>query len=75
MKAFRTLVQRERVLSIYKEKQYYEKPSDRKRRKKNEYKRKIMELANAKLIKQKKKKDKDKSKENKELLTEENNYV
>ncbi len=44
MTAFRTLVQKERILSLYKEKQSYEKPSDKKRRKRNEMKRKIMEL-------------------------------
>ena len=44
MKAFRALVQKERVLSIYREKQSYEKPSQRKRRKKNEAKRKLLEL-------------------------------
>jgi len=43
-KAFRALVQKERILSIYKEKQRYEKPSDRKRRKKNEAKRKMLDL-------------------------------
>jgi len=44
MTAFRTLVQKERILSLYKEKQSYEKPSDRKRRKRNEMKRKFLEL-------------------------------
>lgn len=44
LKAFRSLVQKERILSIYKERQSYEKPSDKKRRKKNEAKRKMMEL-------------------------------
>lgn len=44
MKAFRALVQKERTLSNYKEKQSYEKPSDKKRRKKNEMKRKLLEL-------------------------------
>lgn len=44
VKAFRALVQKERILSIYKEKQYYEKPSDKKRRKRNEMKRKLLEL-------------------------------
>lgn len=43
-KAFRALVQKERILSIYKEKQRYEKPSDRKRRKINETKRKMLDL-------------------------------
>lgn len=36
VKAFKSLVQKERTLSIYKERQRYEKPSDRKRRKKSE---------------------------------------
>ena len=44
MKAFRALVQKERVLSTYKERSRYEKPSDKKRRKRNEMKRKLMEL-------------------------------
>lgn len=44
LKAFRALVQRERILSIYKEKQTYEKPSQKRRRKRNEMKRKMMEL-------------------------------
>jgi ribosomal protein S21 len=35
-KVFRSLVQKERILSVYKEKQSYEKPSDKQRRKKNE---------------------------------------
>lgn len=43
LKAFRNLIQRERVLSSYKEKQAYEKPSDKKRRKRNESKRKLFE--------------------------------
>jgi small subunit ribosomal protein S21 len=43
-RAFRTLVQKERVLSTYKEKQSYEKPSDKRRRKINEAKRKQMEI-------------------------------
>ena len=41
LKAFRSLVQKERILSSYKEKQTYEKPSDKKRRKRNEVKRKL----------------------------------
>lgn len=44
LKAFRALVQRERILSAYKEKQTYEKPSQKRRRKRNEMKRKMMEL-------------------------------
>lgn len=44
MRTFRALVQKERVLSTYKEKSRYEKPSDKRRRKNNEMKRKLMEL-------------------------------
>jgi small subunit ribosomal protein S21 len=44
MRAFRALVQKERILSAYKEKQSYEKPSDKRRRKVNESKRKQLEL-------------------------------
>lgn len=43
LKAFRALVQKERILSAYKEKQTYEKPSDKRRRKKNELKRNAAE--------------------------------
>lgn len=43
LKAFRALVQKERILSAFKEKQTYEKPSDKRRRKKNEAKRKFMD--------------------------------
>lgn len=46
LRAFRALVQKERVLSIYKERQSYEKPSDKRRRKRNEMKRKMFELEN-----------------------------
>lgn len=42
-KSFRMLVQSEKVLSLYKEKQAYEKPSDKKRRKKNEAMQKVLE--------------------------------
>lgn len=49
-KAFRALVQAERLLSLYKEKQAYEKPSDKKRRKRNEMRKRLIELE----IKQKK---------------------
>lgn len=45
LRAFRALVQKERILSLYKEKQSYEKPSDKKRRKRNEMKRKKEELS------------------------------
>ena len=44
IKAFRALVQKERILSSYKEKQSYEKPSDKRRRKRNEMKRKRQEM-------------------------------
>ncbi len=44
LRAFRALVQKERVLSSYKEKQSYEKPSDKRRRKINESKRKQLEF-------------------------------
>ena len=43
-KAFRSLVQAEKVLSIYKEKQSYEKPSEKRRRKHNESIRRTLEL-------------------------------
>lgn len=42
LRAFRALVQKERILSLYKEKQTYEKRSDKQRRKRNEAKRKII---------------------------------
>lgn len=45
LRAFRALVQKERILSTYKEKQSYEKPSDKRRRKRNEMKRKRQELS------------------------------
>ena len=44
MRMFRSLIQKERILSLYKEKQSYEKASDKKRRKKNEMKRKLLNL-------------------------------
>lgn len=44
LRAFRALVQKERILSAYKEKQTYEKPSDKRRRKRNESKRKQLEF-------------------------------
>lgn len=46
LRAFRALVQKERVLSTYKERQGYEKPSDKKRRKRSESMRKEQELKN-----------------------------
>lgn len=75
MKAFRALVQKERILSLYKEKQSYEKPSDKKRRKRNEMKRKLLEI-DAKndpdYLKKKLKKDK---KDGKDKLRSEDNYT
>ena len=44
LRTFRSLCQKEKILSIYKERQRFEKPSDKKRRKRNEMKRKMMEL-------------------------------
>lgn len=44
LKIFKALVQKEKILSTYKERSRYEKPSDRKRRKRNEAKRKLLEL-------------------------------
>jgi len=43
IKAFKALVQKEKILSLYKERQSYEKPSDKKRRKLNESYRKAKE--------------------------------
>jgi small subunit ribosomal protein S21 len=48
LRAFRALVQKERILSSYKEKQSYEKPSDKRRRKRNESKRKLLEVGTKK---------------------------
>ena len=45
-KLFRTLVQADGVLAVYKEKQAYEKPSVKKRRKSNEAQRRAVELEN-----------------------------
>lgn len=44
LRYFRAKVQKERILSLYKEKQSYEKPSNKRRRKRNEMKRKLLEL-------------------------------
>ena len=46
LRYFRTLVQKERILSLFKERSHFEKPSDKKRRKKSEAKRKLFELEN-----------------------------
>ena len=46
IKIFKSLVQKEKILSVYKEKSRYEKPSDKKRRKNNESRRKMMEIEN-----------------------------
>lgn len=43
-KAFRAIVQKERILSLYKQKQSFEKPSVKLRRKRNEMKQKRLEL-------------------------------
>jgi len=47
LRAFRALVQKERILSAYKDNQSYEKPSDKKRRKRNEMRRKRLEFDSA----------------------------
>ncbi len=44
LRTFRALVQKERILSTYKEKQSYEKPSDKRRRKQEEMRRKRREF-------------------------------
>lgn len=46
LRYFRNLVQKERILSTFKERSHYEKPSDKKRRKKGETIRKLFELEN-----------------------------
>jgi ribosomal protein S21 len=43
-KAFRAIVQKEKIVSLYKERSRYEKPSDRRRRKRKESERKFFEL-------------------------------
>lgn len=48
LRAFRSLVQKERILSVYKERQSFEKRSDKKRRKRNEMKRKLIEIESKK---------------------------
>jgi ribosomal protein S21 len=55
LRAFRALVQKERILSLYKEKQTYEKRSDKNRRKRNEMKRKRLELDNPRPVSESKK--------------------
>jgi small subunit ribosomal protein S21 len=44
-KLFRSMVQKERTLSLYKEKQGFEKPSDKKRRKRKESGRRAFETS------------------------------
>lgn len=61
LRAFRALVQKERVLSSFKERQSYEKPSDKKRRKKNESVRKQLELDSERTERPRKKKGKRKA--------------
>lgn len=51
IRLFRTKVQKERIIAVYKEYQYYEKPSDKKRRKKNEMKRKLLEIDKPEFVK------------------------
>ena len=63
-RAFRALVQKEKILSLFKEKQSFEKRSDRKRRKRNEMKRKRLE-ADSKEFKEKKPKENKEVKEDK----------
>lgn len=72
-KAFRSLVQAEKILSIFKEKQSYEKPSDKKRRKHNETMRRNFEdaakqkkILSGEYEKEKVKKQAKKDKRNKE---------
>jgi len=43
-KTFRAIVQKEKILSLYKQKQTYEKPSVKRRRKRNEMRQKRLEL-------------------------------
>jgi small subunit ribosomal protein S21 len=51
LRAFKALVQKEKILTEYKERQTYEKPSERKRRKKREAeKRRLAQEAKQKLI-------------------------
>lgn len=61
-RAFRAIVQKEKVLSFYKLSKTYEKPSERKRRKKNEAARKRLELLYPKKMKERKE-DKNEKKE------------
>jgi len=63
MKAFRALVQKDRILSLYKEKQRYEKPSDKKRRKNNESQRKSLEFDNKEFKSKKRDRDQEQTKE------------
>jgi ribosomal protein S21 len=75
-KNFRYLVQKERILSAYKEKQSFEKPSDKKRRKRNESMQKQLEaeLKRKKLLSgdlEKELEKKQKQKEQKRKLKEE----
>ena len=43
-RAFKSIVQKEKILSLFKQRQSYEKPSDKKRRKRSESRRKQTEL-------------------------------
>lgn len=74
-KAFRTLVQSEKVLSIYKEKQSYEKPSDKKRRKHAENIRRVIdnEIKQKKILSGEYEKEKIKKQELKDKRRKERN--
>lgn len=64
LKAFRALVQKDRILSLYKESTVYEKPTDKKRRKRAERIRKLQEMEMKKNRPfKKKKKEQDKPKQ------------
>ena len=73
-KAFRTLVQKERTLSLFKEKQSFEKTSDKKRRKRNESRRKLFELEirNGKILSGEFEKEKIKKEASREKRRKEN---
>jgi|SRR5271166_488365 len=79
-KMFRTLVQAEKVLSIFKQKQAYEKPSEKKRRKSAEaqkrsieYENKMKKIKSGEYEKEKAKKLANKEKKMKEREKQEKN--
>lgn len=59
-RAFRAIVQKEKVLSFYKLSKTYEKPSERKRRKKNEAARKRLEAMFPKKMRERSEEKQDK---------------